>query len=243
MKLLYLIPGNVREGGFGVEEMKRRERVLREYASPGTEVDAADVASGPPSIESMYEEALAVPGLVNAAVQAEKDGYDGIVIGCYGDPGLAAVREMAGIPVVGPGETSVLLAAMLGHHFSIVTVTDSIVGALEQLALAAGADRKLASVRPINVPVLDIGTHPEIVWERALAEAKAARDSDRADCIALGCMSMAFAGFDRKLSAELGIPVVNPAVCALKALEGLVSMGLSHSKRAYQTPPKLRGKP
>ncbi len=123
MKLLYLIPGNVRDGGFGVEEMKRREQVLRENAFPGTQVDVIDVPSGPSSIESMYEEAQAVPGMVAAAVQAEQDGYDGIIVGCYGDPGLAAAREMVRIPVVGPGETSALLAAMLGHHFSIVTLT------------------------------------------------------------------------------------------------------------------------
>ncbi len=239
MKLLYLIPGNVREGGLGIEEMKRREQILRQHAYPGTQVDLIDVPSGPASIESMYEEALAVPGLVSAIVQAEKDGYDGVIVGCYGDPGLYAAREMVKIPVVGPGETSAMLAAMLGHHFSIVTVTDSIVGALELLVLSAGVDRKLASVRAINVSVLDIGKNPGIVKERALAEARAARDVDRADCIVLGCMSMAFAGVDRELSAELGIPVVNPALTALKMLESLVSAGLSHSKKAFQTPPKL----
>ena len=240
MKLLYIIPGNVRNGGFGVEEMKRREQVLRENAFAGTYIDVIDIPSGPSSIESMYEEAQAVPGMVAAAIQAEKDGYNGVIVGCYGDPGLAAAREMVSIPVVGPGETSALLAAMLGHHFSIVTVTDSLVGTLEQLVLAAGVDRKLASVRPIDVSVLDIGSSPDIVRQRARKAAMAARDEDRADCIVLGCMSMAFAGIDHELSAELGIPVVNPALSALKTLEELVSMGLSHSKRAYQTPPKLR---
>ena len=52
-------------------------------------------------------------------------------------------------------------------------------------------------------------------------------------------MSMAFLGVAERLSAELGLPVVNPARTALKTAEALVSSGLAHSKRAYPVPPKV----
>ncbi len=239
MKLLYLLPGNVRDGGLGEAEMLRRRDVLQANAFPGTVVEIADVATGPSSIESMYEEYQSVPGSVAAIVQAEKDGFDGVILGCAGDPGLDAAKEMVSIPVIGPGENSVLLAAQLGHHFSIITVMESIVDPLEHLVLKAGVDRKLASVRSVNVSVLDIGKDPDLIRRRALEEAKAARDQDRADTIVLGCMSMAFAQLDKEMSAELGIPVINPAIAALKTLESMVAMGISHSKKAFQTPPKL----
>jgi proline-specific peptidase len=60
-----------------------------------------------------------------------------------------------------------------------------------------------------------------------------------ADTIVLGCMSMAFLGVAEDLSAELAIPVVNPARTALKTAELLVGSGLTHSRRAFPTPPKL----
>jgi allantoin racemase len=52
-------------------------------------------------------------------------------------------------------------------------------------------------------------------------------------------MTMAFLGVAEELSANLGVPVINPARWSLKMTEALVSAKYSHSKRAYMTPPKL----
>ena len=57
----------------------------------------------------------------------------------------------------------------------------------------------------------------------------------------LGCMSLAFAQIDKEISRQLGIPVVNPLTAAVHTLEALVRMGVSHSKKAYPFPIKLRG--
>ncbi|KLL96950.1 hypothetical protein NJ76_08070, partial [Rhodococcus sp. IITR03] len=62
----------------------------------GTRVEAVSPAMGPPSIESHYDEALAVPGILTEIEKGERDGVDGYVIACFGDPGLdAAARERA----------------------------------------------------------------------------------------------------------------------------------------------------
>ena len=238
MKLLYLLPGNV-EIGLGFAEMERRRGILQKYAAAGTEVCIDYVRSGPASIESEYEELLASVETIERIVEAEKQGFDGVIVGCYGDPGLDGAREMVKIPVIGPGAASAYMAAMLCHKFSIVTVTESIVPALENLILKNGLDRKLASVRATNVSVLDINKDPGIARKRAVEEAIAARDQDRADCIVLGCMSLAFTEANFEMEKELGIPVVNPAIASLKMLEAVITCGLSHSKKAFQTPPKF----
>ncbi len=238
MKLLYLLPGNV-EKGLGFEEMERRRGVLQKYAAPDTEVCIDYIRSGPASIESEYEELIASVETVEKIIAAEKDGFDGVIIGCYGDPGLEGAREMVKIPVIGPGAASAYLAAMLCHRFSIVTITDSIVPALENLILKNGLDRKLASIRATNVSVLDINRDPDIARKRAMEEAVLARDNDGADCIVLGCMSLAFTEANFAMQDALKIPVVNPAVASLKMLETVVAAGLSHSKKAFQTPPKF----
>ena len=238
MKLLYLLPGNV-EIGLGLEEMERRRGILQKYAAAGTEVVIDYIRSGPASIESEYEELVASVETIQKIMEAEKQGIDGVIIGCYGDPGLDGAREMVKIPVIGPGAASAYLAAMLSHRFSIVTVTESIVPALEILMLKNGLERKLASVRATNVSVLDVNRDPGIARRRAMEEAVLARDQDRADCIVLGCMSLAFTEANFEMSEQLGIPVVNPAIASLKLLEATLACGLSHSKKAFQTPPKF----
>src|SRR3546814_4706331 len=81
---------------------------------------------------------------------------DAVIIDCMGDPGLKAAREVVSIPVLGPSETAMHLAAMLGHRFSIVTVLDSVVPMIDNLAKLYGMADKLASIRVIDIPVLDL---------------------------------------------------------------------------------------
>ena len=53
--------------------------------------------------------------------------------------------------------------------------------------------------------------------------------------ICLGCAGMT--GLDKELEKELGVPVLDGVVCALKLLEAFSGYGLKTSKRqAYATP-------
>ncbi|MFC2165369.1 aspartate/glutamate racemase family protein [Acidobacteriota bacterium] len=242
MKIVYVVPGIMSQTELGAEELERRKGFLQERAGKDVLIDITDVEHGPSSIESAYEEYLSIPETVKKVVQAEKEGFDGAIVGCYGDPGIDAMREMVKIPVVGPGETSMLVASMLGHRFSIITVMDSVVPSLEKLARIVGVDGKLASVRAANIPVLDLKKDIETTKRRMIAESEKAMADDRADVIILGCMSMAFMGVSDEMQETLGIPVVNPAVVSLKVLESLITSHLTHSKKAYPVPPKLANK-
>jgi len=181
MRGLYLIPGWITQRDGGAEELARRRATVQRVAGDNWTMDAWEVVGGPLSIESAYEEYLSVPGAVERLVEAERAGFDGAVLGCFGDPGIDAMREMVSIPVIGPGEASMLFAASLGHRFGIVTVMDSVVPLIERLAWQVGVDRKLASVRSINVPVLELGRDPDETFVRMVKESEAARDRDRHD--------------------------------------------------------------
>jgi allantoin racemase len=127
------------------------------------------------------------------------------------------------------------VAATLGHRFGIVTVLDSIIAPLHKLARIAGLDSRLASVVACDIPVLELH---EGSYDAVLAGCRRAI-GDGADTLVLGCMSMAFLGVAERLSEELGVPVLNPALTGLKMAELLVGSGVSHSKRAYPVPPKV----
>jgi allantoin racemase len=239
MRLVYVIPAPMSRGPLGRQEVERRQAVLQRAAFAGTEVEVIDVSDGPLSIESAYDEYLAIPATLEAIQKLEAREVDGAIVGCFGDPGVDAARELVRIPVVGPGEAAMLLAASLGHRFAVVTVLDSIAQPLRRLAWSAGVLEKLASVRSVGIPVLELYRDLDRTFARMVEVGRRAVEEDRADTVILGCMTMAFSGRHRELSDALGVPVVSPVHAALKLLEALVGAGLRHSKRAYPTPPKL----
>jgi allantoin racemase len=230
-EILYLVPGAL-SASRGAEELERRRAALQSWAAPGIEVGIAENAEGPLSIESGYEEYLSVPGSLEVAAKARADA---IVLGCFGDPGLDAFRELVRVPVIGPCEAAMHAACQLGHRFAIVTVLDSVVAPLHRLVRIAGLDSRLAAIVAVEIPVLELGADS---YATVLSGCRRALDSG-ADTLILGCMSMAFLGVAERLSEELGVPVINPARTALKTAELLVGSGLTHSRRAFPTPRKL----
>ncbi|MDQ7027081.1 MAG: aspartate/glutamate racemase family protein [Anaerolineae bacterium] len=239
MKLIYLVSGPTGRTPQGRAEMARRREFLNRHASQGVEVDITDIPSGPASIESLYEEYLSIPETAKRAHELEQDGWDGILLGCYGDPGLDALRELVSIPVIGAGEATSLMAASLGHRFSIITVTDSVVYMLEKMVRNVGVGEKLASVRTVDISVMDLHKDREQAIEITVEEGRKAIKEDRADSLIVGCMSMGFLEIAEAAQAELGVPFLNPARVQLKFMEAMIGSGLSHSKRAYMTPPKM----
>lgn len=204
-------------------------------ASPGTTVAAVQPAMGPVSIESHYDEALAVPGLLAEIARAEAEGSaDGYVVACFGDPGLDAARELARGPVVGIAEAAMRTAAYLGRGFSVVTTLDRTRGRAEDLAEHYGLTRFCRRVRACEIGVLDL----EEPGARAavLAECRRAVAEDGCDALVLGCAGMA--DFCAELTAALGVPVVDGVAAAVRTVETLVALGLRTGDRGeFARPP------
>src|SRR5262249_1019763 len=160
-----------------------------------------------------------------------------IVIGCYSDPGLDALREMLTIPVIGPGASSLHLAAQLGTRISVLTPAGRGFGRVAARLRALALGDLLASVRGIGLSVMDLAKQKPGALDKAADAARVAVDQDGADVLVLGCMSMAFLpGICETLSERVGVPVVNPVVAALKTAEAVATMRISHSKTAWPLP-------
>lgn len=240
MRAVYVIPGPMSRTSLGFTELERRGECLRSWAAPGTSIDIRDVSRGPASIESAYEEYLSVAPAAEAVLEAEADGYDAAVLGCFGDPGIDALREiLTRMVVVAPGEAACHLAAMLGESFGIVSAVGSIVNPLRHLVRRIGLNEKLAGIAVVDIPVLELSRNPAAALVRMEAAGRKLVEQRGADTVVLGCMSMSFLDATPKLESALGVPVVNPAKAALKLAEAVVGAGLRHSKRAYPLPPKM----
>ncbi|WP_238441132.1 aspartate/glutamate racemase family protein [Frankia sp. AgW1.1] len=206
----------------------------RLVAGPDTRIEAVNPRMGPASIESHYDEALAVPGVLAEIARAEAAGSAGYVIACFGDPGLDAARELARGPVVGIAEAAMHTASLLGRSFSVVTTLGRTRGRAWDLADRYGVRALCRSVRACEVPVLELDTDP-LARSRILAECGASVERDEAEVIVLGCAGMA--ELCAWLTAELGVPVIDGVAAATVLVEGLVRLGLSTSARGEYAPP------
>jgi allantoin racemase len=239
VRILYQLTSPMDRTVLGPAEVQRRREFLRARAASGVEVEVKSLADGPPSIESAYEAALVVPELARAVRCARDEGFDGVIVGCFSDPGLDALRELVDTPVIGPGSSTFHLAAQLGTRFTVISPQDGGAGQTAARLRALGLAQKFGSVRGIGLSVLDLARDREAVLERVTRVARTAAREDGADVLVLGCMSMGFAGVTDEVQKRVELPVVNPVVAALKTAEMVVAMGLSHSKAAYPVPPKL----
>lgn len=210
------------------------------YAAPGTEIGTCNLDYGPESVEGEYDEALSVPNLLEKAEEAQRMGYDGVISDCFGDPGLKPAREILDIPVVGAAESTMMFAATLARKFSVVTVLPTVVPMIENIAIGLGLERKLASIRYINIPVLDL-VDKEKMENALFDEMKLAIQNDGAHALVLGCtgmMGVASGLHERLVKEGYDVPVLDPAFCAVKMLESLVQMGVRQSRLTYMPPRK-----
>lgn len=58
------------------------------------------------------------------ALHAQEEGYDGVLVMCFGDPMLDHIRQAINIPVIGLGEAAMYQAARMGNKFGIVAISD-----------------------------------------------------------------------------------------------------------------------
>ncbi len=207
----------------------------RSVARAGTEIVAVSPEFGPASIESYYDEFLCAPGVIDEVRKGDAQACDAYIIACYGDPGLHAAREVTDRPVVGIAEASLYTASILAARFSIVTVIPRIQTMLEEMVVGYGFQHKVVKVRTTPLYVLDIEKDPLRALETLRAEARTAMEEDEAEAILLGCAG--FAEFAQALEDELGIPVLDGVVCAVKLAEAVVELGKTTSKRkTYRFP-------
>ncbi|WP_047154812.1 aspartate/glutamate racemase family protein [Aneurinibacillus tyrosinisolvens] len=229
MKIKVINPNTTWEMTRGIES------AAKSVARPDTEIIAVSPDMGPTSIESFYDEYLAIPGVLQEIQKGEHEGADAYVIACYGDPGLQGAREITTAPVIGIAEASLYMASMLAARFSIVTVLPRVKTMMEELVHGYGMGHRVLNVRTTPMCVLDFERDPEAGMRMLAQEGRKAVEEDHAEAILLGCAGMA--EFANNLEKELGVPVIDGVVAAVKFAEAIVDLGKTTSKlKTYKLP-------
>ena len=231
MKLLLLNPNTHEPMTRDMESQGRR------YARPGTEIEGITARFGAPSVEGYWEEQYAIFSFLET-IAARGSDCDGIILSCYGDPGIGAAREMSPVPVLGIAEASMHFACVVAYKFSIVTLLPRMIPFIADMVKLHGFESRCASIRATSSSVLGPECDPEGSQRDLVAEARAAIAEDGAEAICLGC-----GGLSRLYDAlckSLEVPVIDGIPAAVKIMEGIVDCGLQTSRvAAYkQTKPK-----
>jgi len=216
MKILIINPNSDPEMTAAIQ------RSAEEYAGTEFGVVCKPTPGAPLFIETYEDTLQAAPGMIQL-LKEEEEGFDAFIIACHCDPNLEAMKEITTKPVVGIGEASMKLASMLGHRFSVISTTVHSIPNKEAQVRKLHLEGVLASVKA--PPEEMAGASDE---EKVLRAAQLALEEDKAEVIVLGCAGMS--GLDKRLSAQIGAPVLDGVVCALIIATGLVKYGLSTSK-------------
>lgn len=197
-------------------------------AASGTRISATQPDSGPVSIESHFDEAVSVLGVLDEIRAGEREGVDAYIIACFGDPGLNAARELTRAPVIGIAEAAFHAATLISTRFSVVTTLPRTTIIAEHLLDSYGMASRCRRVRAADIPVLELEANPDLALERIIEECLKAKQEDGIGAIVLGCGGMA--DLTPQISAAVGLPIVEGVTAAVKLAEALVGLGLQTSK-------------
>lgn len=213
----------------------------RVHASAETKLISATAQFGTQYVETRYEAAIASHAVLDC-LAANQAGCDAAIISAFGDPGLAAAKELMSFPVVGIEESALLTAYMLGRRYSIICLTERLRTWYIESAEEAGLDGRLASARSLNASIPDIMTAKE-EFKKALHQiCLETIEHDRAEVVIFG--GGPIAGLARELQSQIPVPALDGISCAVRMAEFLVKLNARPPLRgsfARSAPKPARG--
>lgn len=215
MKIAYIDP--VAEKAYFEEIVEE----IRKYKLPETIVDYFCLEEGGDSLEYMAYEATLGKGIIKKVKEIEPE-YDAVIIGCFLDPFVEALKECCKeIIVVGVCEAAVKIASSLGRRISVIAPQKKHTVIFEEVVARYCPAHTIASIESLDLPVNQIQADTDCLRKRMKEIGDRCKETYLTDVLVLGC-TMETGQFET-LQAELGIPVVDAASAALKYAEMLVS--------------------
>lgn len=212
-------------------------------ASPGTELLVRTAGYGVEYIETRFESLIAAGAVAEIIAEYTRDGasvdggsFDGVVVAAFGDPGMPALKELADVPVIGITEAALCAAALQGHRFSIIAISDRIRPWYQDCVERFGLGGRLASIRSINEALHGIASVQQDFKATLLALSRQAVTEDGADVVILAGAPLA--GLARELRGQIGVPVVDGISAGIRMAEAVVGLDSGpHRTGAFAPPP------
>lgn len=233
-RILVIVPFPLDAAGVAL----RRQQLKAVKLAPDTRVEFRPVKAGSTTFMSDYDWWLMDGGCFEAGLNAEKEGFDAVVVDTMADSGVPALRAVLNIPVIGPGLAAQHYALMLGARFGMLTMNAAGIHNHWSWVRARGLENFCAVVETAigatgtNVASLLNGKEDEMF--PLLKEAGLRAIAKGAEVLILGSTTLHQAG--EWLNRNLPVPVVNPGPLSYKMAEAAISLGHSHSRTGHPTP-------
>ena len=219
------------------ESMTRKiESTAAQVARSDTDLIAVNPPATPVSIEGYFDEALSVPGTIDM-IRSYPDA-DAVIVACFDDTGLDALRCMVSAPVIGIGEAAFHVASLIANKFSVITTLSRSVPAIEHNLVRYGLSAKCVRVRASDIPVLELESYSGDARHRIAKEISEAIENDHAEAIVLGCAGMT--DLAASLENEFKLPVLDGVSCAVALSECMIQLGYKTSKIGGYAFPRIK---
>lgn len=197
------------------------DRAAEPFRRPDVAVVCETVAEGPASVASMADYAMAQGTLIRH-LEARNAGADAIVVACFSDPALPAVKEVTGRPCFGLGEAGMLAAMQRGFRFGVVALAPASVERQRRRVAELGLGGRYAGSRSIALSVPELANADRTV-DAMIHAGRTLVETDGADAVVMGCAGMA--DYRDALAAGVGAPVIEPGQAAIAAATASVLQG------------------
>jgi allantoin racemase len=208
---------------FGTEAFNNLiQETLKASGRSDTTLVVSNTTGCPENIDYYYAKHLVEEAVFESVIDAEKAGFDAVIVGCCYDPGVRVARELVDIPVIGPLEASIHFAPYFGHDYVVVTDHRKAVPYLRDLvALYGGAQCR--GVSCIDWYVTDMIRDTAAVARDAEAAVRRVLEQSGAEVAIFGCtiISASYEKFLIDTGRTSDVTILNPNTMALKMAEAL----------------------
>lgn len=208
------------------------EQTAQRVFQPPWDCVVVPAPAGPESLESWSDYHLA--SLAILPLLDEYTDVDGILLACFGDPGLYLLKESCAIPVVGIAEASMSLALLLGARFGILAGMRRAVELMDSMVRTYGLEARYAGTASLELRVLDF-EKDRAATLRVLENASRKLRSNGAEVLLLGCAGLT--AFVEDLQARVEMPVIDPVEAGCRMLQAVSDSRLNVSHTGLYSRP------
>jgi allantoin racemase len=230
-------------GEYPPEERKRREDAALAYSSAEVEVGIVSVKATPYFLGNAPDLlGVAVPPFLDAFREAERQGYDAVVPLGTLDLGVDAGRCVVDIPVVGPSESMLHIASMLGRRFGIIMYDDFVIPLGYRMVERFHMVDKVVGWRTCGFELPDIIANRDQVVSRFVENARELVKLGADVILPMGITQCPVHIKPDWLMQELGVPVVEGIGAPIRLAAMLVSLKLNYSRAYWPKSGLVKGK-
>jgi allantoin racemase len=212
-------------------------REAQAIVAPDTTIIAVGGRFGACYVASRASYAIAGHAALDAYAE-HGAGCDGVVLSCFGDPALLALKEIALQPVIGMAEASCLTAAALGGRFAIVTGGERWGPMLREFVAGLGLADRLARVETVAPTGGEIARDPDRALSLLADACRSCVENHGADSVILGGAGLA--GLAARIADRVPVPLIDSLAASVRMAEATVRLKLRKPRaNSFATTPAV----